>query len=304
MKNGKTKIRETPQPEEKIVGFPLTGDLPANVTMEMLQAELKEDMARTGEGVTPRLPQVDILHAGAQMFKLPPDETGSEERVSEFEGIIIDQHACNAYWEKSFSETGGGVPPDCSSLDGRHGSLPRDTQGKFGDCLTCKFNQYGTGTDDVGNPTKGKSCKNMKRIHFLVDGHILPWRLTVPPTSIEPVDSFLSGLIDRQIPYTTLRVKFTLTEGRSGAGIEYSKLQLSPIGQIPVQKYLEIKNFLREHLAQIRGQAILAEEYMPEQNGAGSGEKSYAGSDNVYGKPSPKDVEEIREDSEEEGIPF
>jgi len=280
-KNSLSKKKENGIKNGQLI--PLKGNLPAGVTMEKVQSMLQEDLKRTMEGVIPRLPLINILHAGALSFKMPPDETGKEARVSEFEGIIIDQHPCNAYWEQAFKDSGGGTPPTCSSLDGKRGSLPRDEEGRFGDCATCKLNKPGSGNDTEW----GRACKNMKRLHILMDGYELPRRLTLPPTSIKPADNFFSGLLDRKMPYTAFKVKFSLIEGKSSTGIAYSKIQLATIDQISIEKYLEIKAFLENHLASIRGQEILTEEYISEEN-----------------KESERMVNEVLEPEEDDSLPF
>lgn len=242
----------------------LTGDLPAGVSPEDVQKMLMEDLQATTEGVIPRLPQISILHAGALLFKMPPDETGDEKRVESFTGIIIDQHPCNAYWEQSFQETGGGKTPDCASLDGRFGIMDG---GDTRECAVCPFNQFGTAKDDRGNESAGKACKNMKRLHIMMEGHDLPRRLTIPPSSIKETDTFLSTLRDQRIPMTSAKVRFKLTEATSGGGIEYSQIRFEYLGQIPVRVYLKLKDFLRLFKAQIRGQEVTGDEYKPEENG-------------------------------------
>lgn len=237
----------------------LEGNLPANVTQEQLLQMYKEDLNATIEGVVPRLPQIKILHAGALMFEMPPDEKGKAPKVEDFEGIIIDHHPCNAWWKKSFQETGGGEQPDCSSLDGKYGVLDG---GDAVECITCPYNQFGSGTDEEGQKTKGKACKNMKRLHVLIDGHELPRRLTLPPSSLKEADTFLCTLRDQQIAAISARLKFSLVEGRSGQGIAYSQIHFEYLNQIAIEEYLKIKEFLRLYKPQIRGQEIKTEEYI------------------------------------------
>jgi len=63
---------------------------------------------------------------------------------------------------------------------------------------------------------------------------------------------------------TTVRVKFSLADATSSGGIHYSQIRLEVIDQIEIPQYLAIQKFLKEHLAQIRGQEIMAEEYATE----------------------------------------
>lgn len=233
----------------------LDGNLPQEVTKEQLQKMLTGDLQKTIEGVTPRLPQIKIMHAGALVFEIPSDTIGKNKKVEEFTGIIIDQHPCNAYWEKSFGESGGGVIPTCPSLDGKEGLWEGQTKRK---CAGCEFNQFGS----AGEGQKGKACKNMKRLHILTEDSELPYRLTLPPSSIKEADTFFSALLGKGIPMTTLKVKFKLADAASGGGIHYSQIRFEPLGQIKVEQYLQIKKFLADHLAQIRGQEIVSEEYI------------------------------------------
>ena len=53
---------------------------------------------------------------------------------------------------------------------------------------------YGTGTDDKGNPSKGKACKNMRRIYLLMDNDPNFYLLSVPPTSIKDVNKQLAKM--------------------------------------------------------------------------------------------------------------
>lgn len=268
MANKKTESKEIAKQDKPITtenGLVLfEGNLPEGVKMEDLQAMIRDDIQRTAEDIVPRLPQIKILHAGAQMFKMPPDEEGNEKNVESFGGVIIDKHRCNAYWEKSFGESGGGMPPDCASLDGKHGML---LGGDTRLCASCKYNRFGTATDDKGQTTRGKACKNMMRLHVWMEGYTLPRRLTLPPSSIKEADTFFSTLIDRGMPMTAVKLHFSLAEAKSGGGIVYSQIRFAVVEQIPIGQYFKIKKFLELHLAQIRGQEILAEEYEADQNG-------------------------------------
>lgn len=250
------KKRESDPKNGQLVA--LEGKLPVGVTEKDVQRMLQADLKRTGEGVIPRLQQIKILHAGALMFEMPPNEEGKTERAEEFEAIIIDHHPCNAWWRQSFTESGGGAIPDCASLDGQHGMI---AGGDMIECATCPHNQWDSAVDKDGNRTAGKACKNMKRLHILRDGHEFPERLTLPPTSIREADTFFCTLLDKLIPMTSVRIKFFLEEAKSSQRIAYSRIKLAVVGQVSIERYLQLQNFLKLHLAQIRGQEIKAEEY-------------------------------------------
>ena len=227
--------------------IPFKENLPDGMSKEEWEKMIREDLNRTMHGVIPRLSQIKILHAGALMFKFPD---GGNKNY--FDGIIVDHHPCNAYWEKSFQESGKGNPPNCSSLDGINGTV-------YGKCGKCAFNQFGS--DKKGS---GKACKNMKRIHILLENESLPVRLTLPPTSIGVTDEFFTGLFSKGFPVMCKMVRFSLIPAQSSTGIDFSKIHLDVMGQIEIPKYLQIRKMVEEYLTQIRGQEIVADEYFEE----------------------------------------
>ena len=72
--------RKEVKPEDKQL-VTLKGNLPVGTSQRQLNEMFKEDLKRTAEGVVPRLPQIEILHAGALLFKIPSDEIGGTETV-------------------------------------------------------------------------------------------------------------------------------------------------------------------------------------------------------------------------------
>jgi len=167
------------------------------------------------EGVEAQLPQIKIVHQ-AQMFVFPD---GTKEET--FRGVILDMNRTNAYWAESFDESGGGSPPTCSSLNGVTPELgTEEVQSSTGSCLDCPRNKYGTGKKG------GKACKNMKRIHILVDGSLMPFRLTVPPSNLKAVDLYVSLLTSQAIPFQLVETEFSLRVAQNKDGIEYSELHM------------------------------------------------------------------------------
>ena len=239
--------------------MPFSGGLPTNMTEAEIRKLYDEEMAATAEDVVPRLAQISILHAGAESFRMPPDESGEEGVIKNFRGVIIDKHRCNAYWEQAFSESGGGVPPNCSSLDAQIGVM---NGGETRECGSCPFNEFGSASNGEGEKSKGKACKNMMRVTIMMDGHQLPQRLTLPPTSLKPADEYFSRLIDLGLPMRSVITEFSLVEGKSGEGIRYSQIRLNNVDQISFERFKEIKGFWERHKEQIRGQEIKTEEYM------------------------------------------
>jgi hypothetical protein len=193
---------------------------------------LRENM----EGIErPEFPVIKILHAGALMFQMPPDEEGEVKQVKDFSAQILLHQRVNAYWEKSYEETGGGVPPDCSSLDGIIGSV-------HGECLKCKFNQFGSELTKDGSQGSGKACKNMMRIYVRIGQDLLPSVLIVPPTSLREYSAYAVKLTQKAKPLPVVLSKFSLEPAQNKQGIKYSKLVCS------MEKVLTEKEF-KEGLA-------------------------------------------------------
>lgn len=242
----------------------LEGGLPVGVTKEEFEKACVEDMARTVEGVIPELPLIKILHAGTLAFNVPSDQSEEGEIVKTFEGVIFDQHNTNAFWIKSFKETGGGIPPDCQSPDGITG-INRET-GEITKCKTCPKNAFQPMMDDKGETVQRKPCKNMKRLFVMLPGDELPSSLVLSPKNIKPADKFFSVLMKMGTPMTWWRVEFSLKKATSRKGIEYSEISFKPTEKIPAKEYWKNKEFLDAHLDQLRGQKI---EYDTVTNGSG-----------------------------------
>jgi len=165
------------------------------------------------EGVELQLAPITIAHQN-QAFQI------DDEMTKTFDGQILDIINVNAWWSESFDETGGGTPPECFSMDGIKPSPGCENQ-QHPVCRSCPQNQFGS------DGARGKSCKNMKRVHVMLKGDMLPCRLTVPPTSIRPVNEYVSSLYRRVVlPPWFVVTKFSLKEAKNRGGIKYSELVL------------------------------------------------------------------------------
>jgi len=197
------------------------------------------DMSDQMEGIEVRLPQIRIAHQ-AQMFIFPDGK-----KVETFRGVILDMNKANAYWAESFEESGGGTPPTCSSLDGL-APEPGSEDIQSSSCLTCPQNKFGSNK-------KGKACKNMKRIHVLIDGSMMPFRLTVPPSNLKAVDLYVSLLTSQGIPYQLIETEFSLRVAQNKEGVEYSELHLRNCGQAPMIQSAEDAQKMKSLVAQWKG---------------------------------------------------
>jgi len=217
---------------------------------ENLPAELtaKFDLKSNMEGVTPRLPQISIVHQ-AQLFTFP-DETQKKE----FEGIILDTNRINAWWEQSYDETGGGTPPDCFSMNGIEPDLNCNLpQAKK--CAECEKNKF-------GSDGRGKACKNMKRVHIMLDNEMLPHRLTLPPSNLKAIDMYISLLTSKGLPYQLIVTDFKLKKTQNKDGIAFSEINPEKIFTVTDSVKAEfLAKMLRDFKPVMRGQEIVMEEY-------------------------------------------
>lgn len=200
------------------------------------------------KGVTGRIPQIKIMHR-VEMFA---NQAG--EKFSSFKGIILHHSPTNAYWENDFSTSGGGTPPECASTNGEYPDSGEKKQCKT--CFKCTQNTFGSGKDG-----KGKACKNLWRLHILVEGQQIPKRLTLPPSNIGVLQDFLVDLRDVGVPHELAILEFTLIPEKSKSGIEYSLINIKPIGTINNrQKALELKK-IKDDFSAAFGQEIDGDEF-------------------------------------------
>ena len=205
--------------------------------------DLKENMS----GVEARLPQVKIIHQ-AQLFEMPDGE-----KIPSITGVMLDINRVNAYWEESFDSSGGGTPPDCFSMDGI--SPDPFSNMKSDSCQTCEMNKFGSD----GN--RGKACKNMKRVHVMIEGELLPYRMTIPPSNLKAVDLYVSLLTSKGIPYQLVHTKFSLKKASNKDGIAYSEVVMEKADLVnDIDQASNIKKIREDFLPVMRGQSISTEE--------------------------------------------
>jgi len=199
---------------------------------------LLEQAQKTTEGVRSRFPMISIRHAGAKSIELPK-LAGQEEPpiVREFDGVILDQYLTKAYWQAAMSG-GSGSPPDCASLNAL---TPYVRDPINVDCATCPFNRMGSGIDRDGNPTRGKRCRDQKRVIVKLDGHELPCRMMLSVMNIGPFDTYMMDLRDQGTPIGTVITRFKAAAAKNRAGVEYTGLELSTVRQLSMDEVLEIK---------------------------------------------------------------
>lgn len=161
-----------------------------------------------------------------------PDINGEPKAEVELAGVILMHGDRRAYWSVSFDDSGGGSPPDCSSLDGRSGTghilgEAKDTPAKVRTCKLCPMAAWGSA--DIGlpagkTPSNGQACTQRKLVFMLRQGDILPLIIDLAPTSIKAFAQFMLRLTSRGVPCYGAVVGFKLVTESSNTGIKYSRV--------------------------------------------------------------------------------
>lgn len=224
---------------------------------------------------TLRVPVVKIVH-GHERYEVPGDGL-----VESFMARIIDSHKCNALWLAEGDDGGINRLPDCSSPNGKH---PRDgcPARQADTCIGCPQNEFGSAIGSDGQPTRGKACKNMRRLHMLLPGCGLPVRLTLTPTSLRAWEDFwpqVAAVPGRK--FWHVATLFTL-ESRKAGSQEWSvvKMSLADVPRVTRDQAQALVQFIKEARPALRAQAITRDEY----EGGGSDDSNFEYGENAEQK--------------------
>lgn len=200
-----------------------------NLDIKDLQEILAE--AAGAGGITPQdLDKVTIPAGGSLAWTVPTLE-GEETRKS-IDGIIIHHQDARAYWAASIEDSGGAIPPDCSSQDGIFGN---GTPG--GACSKCPLAAFGS-----DKKSRGQACKALKIVFILLPDSLLPIVLPLPPTSIKVLKQYLLRLASRGIKASQVVSSFGLSKEKNLDGIAFSRVTLAMVSKITsdhVKSYAE-----------------------------------------------------------------
>lgn len=150
--------------------------------------------------------------------------------AKEIVAVIVLSRDARAYWSEAFDSSGGNLPPDCHSFDGRFG-----VGEPGGDCEKCPFSQFESAVKYVkGEPVKGRgqACKATRQLFILRGASLLPEVLSLPPTSLKAAKKYMLALAGRGIPYWAAVTKIGLESDKNNDGIQYSKASFTYVGQL------------------------------------------------------------------------
>ncbi|HHY45728.1 MAG TPA: hypothetical protein GX506_00310 [Firmicutes bacterium] len=173
--------------------------------------------------------------------------------MDEVRGVIVFKQKTRGLWER------GSNIPLCSSMDGKTGTT---AEGETRNCATCPYNQWGSGTNEAGQPTKGKACKEMRRVFIAQPGAYVPVFISLPPTSLKAFDTYCSARLSRGIADTAAETIFRLIPEKSDAGFSYAVIQCKMGRKLQPQEMLQYIRMRDRVVAAAAKIGITEEDYM------------------------------------------
>lgn len=226
--------------------------------------ELREILAANFEGIKPSFEVVKIPTGGGLAWTVPTE--GEEpDMVKELQGVILDHYATRVYWREKFGQGSGNQPPTCFSLDGKTGSLPRQS-GEFGDCPTCKWSQFGTATKQDGTGGRGQACSLKHRVFLLVpERSIFPFMIPLSTMSSEKkyegsFSTYAVKLGSRLKKLGDVVTKVKLAKDRNADGIEYAKAQFFYVADLSNEEKTKVASLKQMFASAMRARPIDVEE--------------------------------------------
>jgi hypothetical protein len=182
-------------------------------------ADMPSELQITMNDIVPEFTRVKFPSGGV------PAWTIEKEPYKEIAGVVVWQNAVRAWW---ISDDTTGQPPDCSSIDSRtpvSGNGPVRQGASLAmipgqgpkTCAQCPLSQFGT--DKHG---RGQACKLKLNFFIWTPGTMLPSFVSCPPTSIRPMNRFISSLANRKIQLSSVQVILGLDSKTGPTGKEYS----------------------------------------------------------------------------------
>jgi hypothetical protein len=200
--------------------------------------ELKESLGAARPSISD-LDRIRVPAGGSTMFQTV-NEKGEEDEIKQFQAVIIAAQDVRIFYATKYS--GGNEPPDCMSLDLIHGLVGEDCPPDVtGECATCPKSKWGTAVNDKGELTKGKACSERKQMLLFREHDLIPVFMSIPPTSLKEVQSYISRLVPTGEAYYTMVTKFSLRKEKNDNGIAYSQVVCEPVRPLNDAEFAAVK---------------------------------------------------------------
>jgi len=193
---------------------------------------LREAVGPAGLDINRDLDKIKVPAGGGKYWDLPGLEGARPEKT--FEGVVIATQEVRAYWAKTPEESGGKLPPDCSSKDGVTG-----LGHPGGDCLVCPLAQFGTETKHG----RGQACKAMSVWFVMLPNSVMPLALVLPPTSVQAARKYKLRLATGGLRLSQVVTQFSLEQEKNPDAQEYSKAVFTFGYKLPEDVAATMKSF-------------------------------------------------------------
>ena len=176
---------------------------------------------------------------------------GKPEMLTEIVGVIVYHADRRAYWSQGLDEGGGGTPPDCWSPDAMKG-IGMIAEKYGGNCKTCPMAAFGSSHKRDGTPGRGQACQQRKMIFILIKDRILPIVLSVPPSSLKRVRTYMTSLVSAGLPVHNVLTRLTLAATKNADGTAFCNLDLEMAGQLEDAAAASMNSFRQMFSAMFR----------------------------------------------------
>lgn len=215
---------------------------------EELQELVEANLGDLGAISTFDLPRIKLPTGGGSEWQLPTLEGAKGQKI--FEAIVLAWKNVRSYWPDAFA---GGIPPQCMSLDARIG-----IGDPGGSCRTCKFAQFGS--DGRGD---GQACKQMIRLLVMTKKTIIPFMLSLPPTSIKEWRQYTMKLLAAQLRPDIVVTRFTIDVRSNKDGIKYGVANFVMASELDPKDAAALQAF-SQTVAPILSSTVSSEDYQAE----------------------------------------
>lgn len=170
---------------------------------------------------------------GSTVFSVPG--ISGDEPAKELTGIILDYATPRAYWDTP--DPVEGTPPVCHSADSiiSHDGKP---------CSQCPFNDYGSKDGD----SNAKACKESVTLFLLRPENIMPIIVRIPVSSKIRFQRYMTRLIGKMIPLSSVVTRITLEKATNKTGQPYSLFNFEAVAELSPEEAESAKVFGRKFM--------------------------------------------------------
>lgn len=170
---------------------------------------------------------------GSTVFSVP--SLSGDEAEKELTGIILDYTTPRAYWDTP--DPVEGTPPACMS---QNSIISQD--GKA--CAMCPYNTFGSKNGD----SNAKACKESVLLFLLRPNNILPLLVRIPVTSKGRFLKYMTRLVGRLTPISSVVTKISLEKATSKGGKPYALFNFETVGTLSPEETAWAKVFAQQFM--------------------------------------------------------